>query len=37
MWFALPEQPVFAVAGIWQPTKDGNELAVNYKSCSREA
>lgn len=24
MWFSVPEQPVFAVAGFWQRTKDGN-------------
>lgn len=23
MWFAVPEQPVFAVAGFWQHTKEG--------------
>ena len=24
MWFAATDQPVFAVAGFWQRTKDGN-------------
>ncbi|RZF63481.1 DUF159 family protein [Sphingomonas populi] len=24
MWFAVPEQPVFAVAGFWQRTEAGN-------------
>lgn len=24
MWFQVVDQPVFAVAGFWQPTKEGN-------------
>jgi len=23
MWFAVPEQPIFAVAGLWQQTVNG--------------
>jgi putative SOS response-associated peptidase YedK len=23
MWFDVPDQPIFAVAGFWQPVKDG--------------
>jgi putative SOS response-associated peptidase YedK len=24
MWFSVTDQPVFAVAGFWQRTKEGN-------------
>ena len=23
MWFQVTDQPLFAVAGLWQPVKDG--------------
>ena len=28
MWFAVPDQPVFAVAGLWQPTAKGAGCAM---------
>ena len=28
MWFAVPDQPVFAVAGFWQATEAGNSFAM---------
>jgi putative SOS response-associated peptidase YedK len=28
MWFAVPEQPVFAIAGFWRPMADGPGFAM---------
>lgn len=28
MWFTLKDQPVFAVAGFWEPTQQGNAFAM---------
>lgn len=28
MWFSVTDQPVFAVAGFWQPTEIGNAFAM---------
>ncbi len=28
MWFALPEQPVFGVAGFWQQTAKGTVFTI---------
>jgi putative SOS response-associated peptidase YedK len=28
MWFAVPDKPVFAVAGFWQATEAGNSFAM---------
>ena len=28
MWFAVPDQPVFAIAGFWQPTAKGTGFAM---------
>jgi hypothetical protein len=32
MWFAVPDQPVFAVAGFWQATEAGNSFAMVLRS-----
>ena len=28
MWFAVPEQPVFAIAGFWQSTREGRSFTM---------